>query len=153
MSLSDRQQSILADMGIPVWERRTQDLTQSAKTNLSPVLPEEIVNIRSNSELIVVLETTDLKSAERNLLAAMLKANAIDPEHTDIIKMTDFSSLSADKFVDKTIWFIGVAIAFPDDGSQSDVRHIVIAGLDQMLAQPAYKAEAWHAMKQLVSHH
>lgn len=162
MNLSERQQRILADMGIPLWARRTGQTAErpvDIDAPISPATPAKDESIELMTELVVVMADTDLNAEQERLFNAMLKVIALTREQVSLIDVDSFSHLDSDALRGKSILLLGLAVAEkmlpeadlhqPRIEEADKVRRIACFSLDDMLQQPLLKASAWQALQQI----
>lgn len=147
MALSERQHSILAEMGIPVWERRA--VAADTTTPASPLIsedspsPDVAASMQLSAQCVVVVPSLPLSESEQSLLTAMLKTIALSLNQVDLLDATTFNGLSDDALEHKALWFIGSSV--------TETQHFSVQSdsLTDLLAEPKRKANAWQALKQL----
>lgn len=143
MALTQRQHTVLAEMGIPVWERRFQpapvepQATQHASD--AAVKTEDKAQIALSGRCVVVVPELPLTEPEQNLLATMLRTIALPSEQIDLLDETTFQRLGAESLQNKAVWSIGAA----------QQGQFYCDSLKALLAEPQRKAMAWQALKQL----
>lgn len=162
MSLSLRQQTILADIGIPVWERREAKhaVQISPAVGIQETFTEDsaVAELKLKGKIVVVVQSM-LSSSENTLLQAMLKSIALTPEQVDLLDEKQFSQVSTLSLNDKTVWLLGNILTSdnmadmdldrPQLSSVNGNRQIACHSLDAMLNEPRLKASAWQALQQL----
>jgi DNA polymerase III psi subunit len=156
MALSQRQHKVLFDMGIPVWERRCQDVPTESETEqffAEAAIVEEVVKAKADTKVILqgrcilVMPSLSLSQSEQSLLAAMLRTVSLLTEQVDLIDESAFQLLEPDSLESKVIWFLGCE-------AQTDKRYVSLSSdsLRALLTEPKRKAIAWEALKQLAIH-
>lgn len=152
MQLSRRQQTILADMGIPLWSFRAvkqqpvSATQQTAGSTVSAAAETPVVT----AELVLVLSETSLEQSAQQLLNAMLKAIAYLPEQTTMVTPAQLQTLDVEQLASKNMLLLGhelPAVFDTDSLGQTGFNHVSCCSLDEMLQTPARKAEAWLALK------
>lgn len=150
MALSQRQHQVLAQMGIPVWERRYHDVSPVAHrpsgTNEQGEGQAETDNVQNvlNGCCVIVVPSLPLAQSEQSLLAAMLRTISLVPEQVDLISEASFKVLTAELPDSKPVWFIGA-----EEINDNRYLSLYSDSLSQLLAEPQRKASAWQALKQL----
>lgn len=159
MQLSRSQQQTLADIGIQHWVLRPT--TAKARPVETTEQPQAVETIRLDAELRLIVVTQDnvLSASARRLLGAMLKAVSLDPQQVRIVNIREFSQIALPSLSDKAVLLLGDEVSQQNRAALSaDVAETVAqagAGfaacysLEHMLQQPAAKASAWQALKQL----
>lgn len=147
MALSSRQRIVLAEMGIPVWERRIQDVVTEAQVepkliDAPATLAQEQVALQGC--FVVVVANLPLSDPEHRLLAAMLRTISLSLEQIDVLDEMSFQHTASESLRHKPVWFIGSACN--GDGAHFSLHS---DSLNDLLSEPKRKANAWQALKQL----
>lgn len=146
MALTQRQYDVLAEMGIPVWERRYPQAPlepqASQLADNEAVKKGENEQIVLNGRCIVVVPELPLTGSEHSLLVAMLATIALPIEQIDLMDEATFQRLSKKLLQSRTVWAIGAAV---------DAGNVNCDSLKALLDEPQRKAMAWQALKQLAN--
>jgi len=152
MALSQRQHRVLAEMGIPVWERRYQNVPAEMPSiedaSVDELVTEDLEPAAPalQGACVVVIPRLPLPEAEQSLLTAMLRTIALLPEQVDMLDAPSFLRLSSESLQNKATLFLGCA----EQNSSGFSLHS--DSLTAMLTEPRRKATAWQALKQLALH-
>lgn len=162
MALSDSQQRILADMGIQVWVRRTGP--ESAGTSVSAPNSESneaFIDIEPQTELLMVMETTEMSDEAQRLLNAMIKSLSMDSSQVRTLTVIEYRQVSTSTLAGKNVLLLGRTVSqqiLPASGSESSIpvsqqqaQLFACYSLEEMLQQPVCKASVWQALKPLRS--
>lgn len=146
MELNSRQLSSLDEMGITVWEFRTENTENVVKEPLSPEILERVIAC----PWLVVLDVQLYGEAEQRLLYAMLFSIGLSFEHIVILSPSQFDTLEGegreDLFKQKIAFVLGERLL----GEKSIApQHCVITrfSLTELLNKPELKAQAWHDLQ------
>lgn len=145
MALSQRQYDVLAEMGIPVWERR--HTPEQTETHVSQPTIDKAPKLEGNEEIVlrgrcvVVVPELPLTDSEHKLLTAMLRTISLPVEQIDLLDEKTFQQLGSEGLVNKAVWPVGT--------EQQGSLHC--DSLKILLAEPQRKASAWQALKQLAN--
>lgn len=159
MQLSRRQQTILADMGIPVWQARaSKQPTSSAKasTEADKTLA---IEVEIQGHLVLVMDSIDLDEPQKRLLSAMLQAAALDESSVTRLTGKQLESLPSATLQDKAVLILGETLAaqYLDDHNLNQPslqqtesgKRMACYSLSDMLQDSMCKAAVWQALKQL----
>jgi DNA polymerase III psi subunit len=135
MMLTKRQHSVLADIGISVWQRRQQ--AQPVAQNTASAEP--VINTADAMLLVIVDEALD--DSKQLLLGAMLKAVGLT---SDQVATLNSQQLSAQSDSNKPLLILG-DMPLPEIQAQPHR----CPGLDEMLQQAQRKAHAWQTLQKL----
>jgi DNA polymerase III psi subunit len=145
MALTQRQHAVLAEMGIPVWERREQPATlqtQATQPGSNTTLETQgNIEIVLKGRCVVVVPDLPLTDAEQNLLAAMLRTIALPVEQVDLVDDATYQRLRSESPESKIVWSIGASQQSP----------FYCDSLKRLLEEPQRKAMAWQVLKQLAN--
>lgn len=150
MSLQPYQLSALAQMGIPVWERR------SAQSDAVHAGVTEALSLNPGSNCLLLIDNDALVPAQQKLLAAMLRAINVDLSQLTWLNTTHVEAIknyTGQPIVLLVCGFQSIEqLALTTEPVQSLNRDVVAAtlpDLDLMLSEPSRKADAWLALKQV----
>ncbi len=156
MALSQRQHQVLAEMGIPVWERRDRDVSTEVATEqliAEEVIVEKTVKAEADTKValqgrcVVVMPSMPMSQSEQNLLAAMLRTVSLLPEQVGLLDESAFQQLAQDSLQRKVVWFLGC-----EEKTDNSYVSLHSDSLGNLLTEPNRKAVAWEALKQLAIH-
>ncbi len=157
MQLNSSQLSILAEIGIPVWELRPASTAQNFELDthgLEQVLSDQ-TEIQRQQPWIVVTDEIEPNSAKQSLLYAMLKAINLSYDDVAVITSTDYSRLVLDSANNKIMLALGHQALNCIKGISESIEHcrgkihqvdidtVVSYGLDELLNNPTKKAAVW----------
>ena len=150
MELSTRQLSSLNEMGIPVWEFRTEKVTHSAGVD-EAVIPAELYEYIAGIGILLIVDTQYYQVAEQRLLNAMLFSVGLSFEHIAIVNPHQFLSLDKSELdlTSKKIMVLGRDLL--DLNADQSKRMKVSMSLTELLNKPADKAIAWRDLQFLKS--
>jgi len=157
MELNPWQLSTLKELGIPVWEFRTNEPKHTA------AVVEEVGFTEANeqllkSEWVVVIDDENYSEQAQSLLHAMLQAIGTDEQKLAIITPEQLTQLHNVPSQNKVLFVLGEIVArtafgestFRDSIHQtlnSNIKTVVSFSLNELLANPANKALAWHDLQ------
>lgn len=144
MDLNSKQLSSLNEMGITVWEFRTQDTDSVVEEPLSP----EIIERLNYCQWLIVLELQFYQEAEQRLLNAILFSIGLSFDHVVILSPKQFSTLEKSKYLSKPkiVFILGEAIP-SEKNTNSQLSVFTSFSLTKLLNKPKYKAQAWKTLK------
>ena len=140
--LTNRQHSVLADIGISVWQRRqqAQPVAQKTASSASVVESAEPVINTADAMLSVIVDEA-LDDSKQLLLGAMLKAVGLTSDQVATLNSQQFSAQSDSN---KPLLILGDVPL-----SEIQAQPYRCPGLDEMLQQPQRKANAWQTLQKL----
>jgi len=157
LDLTPRQLSSLSEMGIPVWEFRSNEPEQP-----TPVV-EKIVQVEPSEQLlncdwIVLIDGQNCSEQRRQLLHAMLFAIGIEQHQVAIIDSDQLAQLQNVPPQRKVLIVLGELLAqslLGDTVSRdavhqtlnSQISTVVSFSLAELLASPENKALAWQDLQ------
>ncbi len=158
--LAPGQLSTLTEMGIPVWEFRSQEAATSVPIEAVNILDESCAPLPAVDCLIVVADQDDGNEAKR-LLHAMLFSIGLAPNNSAVVSPQQLSQLQTTGNVHKVIIAFGEQLIPEELNSQATERGhiycspdsvlkiIVSLSLTALLNSPDKKALAWQDLQLL----
>lgn len=163
--LDRRQLAILTEMGIPVWELRSQQISQPATSKVT-----DVISTALNAEfyeplpavdcLIVVTEQDNNEKAKR-LLHAMLFSIGLTPNNSAIVSAQQLSQLQTSPYPHKALIVFGEQLVPQTLNSQAvdrgrihssadpALKIIISLSLMDLLNSPDKKVLAWQDLQLL----
>ena len=149
MDLTPGQLSSLSEMGIPVWELRTE------KSELETLEPSEQV---LNSNFLVLIEPDSHTEQSHRLLQAMLFSIGLSPDQFVIINSDQLPQLQNTSTRQKVLLVLGEGFAQSLWGKSvgrgqshqtvdGSISTLVSFSLDEVLASPENKAFVWQDLQ------
>ena len=158
MILDSDQLTILHEMGIPLWELRTDDLHDASAE------PETISEERYQlaTPWIILVDSLEVNSVEHNLLHAILRAIGLTDEQFSIISIADYARLQLSTDNQYLLCFGPDSLSTIDNQLDfSAIRGQVIQeertvfathALADLIKQPQLKGIVWQDLTKLQSH-
>jgi hypothetical protein len=151
MQLNSSQLSILAEIGIAVWELRTASNDSVENLRVKHVTEKtELSRLRYSQSWIVVVDTLEANTAEQRLLYAMLQAINVNLDDVGVVARADFARLDLAQEINKVMLVFGKSNDLSEtfgqsnkQASQDSILTIFTLGLDELLSNPVKKALAW----------
>jgi len=156
MELSSRQLSSLNTMGIPVWEfRSTQSEVIAIVDDIIPQQPSEQL---LKSDWVVMIDDKTYGEQAQRLLYAMLFAIGVEKHEFAIIDAKQLVQLDTIPTQNKVLIVLSTQVAKQLLGESivrgsvhktlnTQVTTVVSFGLDELLANPENKVQAWQDLQ------
>jgi len=154
MQLNAQQLTVLAEMGIPIWQLRTTDPVLEQHVEDQDVSSEIAAEVLTKNWLVLVDDVND-NSAKRSLLDNMLKAIKVAPDNVAIVTTKQYQQLEQIPSLRRVLLVLGDKAAELVLGSQQSLEQyrgsiqqahidaVISFDLDDLLANPQKKALAW----------
>ena len=151
MELNSRQLSSLNEMGIPVWKLRSQVSND--------VIVDTVIASQEPSEQLlrctwVVMVDKNHHEQAQKLLHAMLSSIAVSPDQVSLISFEQLPQLQHIEGQGKVLLVLGEEISDPalsrgaiHQTQAISINTVLSFSLDELLAEPEKKAEAWHDLQ------
>jgi len=157
MELNPWQLSSLKDMGIPVWEFRSNE-SEHTPAEVEQANFTEMSEQLLKSEWVVVIDDENYSEQAQSLLHAMLLAIGIDEQKLAIITLKQVMQLQNIPSQNKVLFVLGEAvarIAFSESICRdlihqtlnTNIKTVVSFSLNELLENPVNKALAWHDLQ------
>ena len=151
MELNSRQLSSLNEMGIPVWKLRSQVSNDAVSDNV--ITSQEPSEQLLRCTWIVLVDKNHHEQSQR-LLHAMLSSMAVSPEQVALISAEQLPQLQHIEAQGKVLLVLGDKVSEQvlsrgeiHQTQAISVNTVLSFSLDELLAQPEKKAEAWHDLQ------
>ncbi|HEC59408.1 MAG TPA: hypothetical protein ENI24_07590 [Methylophaga sp.] len=157
--LAPGQVSSLTEMGIPVWEFRSQEILKPSEVFNSEISEVEDFQSLPNVDCLVVVVEQDISAETQRLLDAMLFSIGLASNNSAIVSPNQLSQLHAEISQHKVIVAFGEQL-IPEvlstqaidrgqiySSANSAVKIIISLSLNSLLESPANKALAWQDLQ------
>ena len=160
MRLDPRQLSSLHEMGIPVWELRSEQTQKTVAENESVRVPTQIIAQQQllDSRCFVMIDPKTHHEQKQKLLEAMLFSIGLSLEQLIIIQIEQLMQLETLRDPKKLLIIMGdelrLASSLPllNNGNahqiiESNISTITTLSLTSLLSDPDNKAIVWQDLK------
>lgn len=156
MQLESRQLAMLVEMGIPVWELRTEqsvDILPVAELTV-PVLNENLLQ----RDWFILVEQQIMNEQEQRLLYAMLSTIDVTRQQINIVTLEQLPQIEQVPAKGKLLFVLGstnLQLLLGGDSSRGEVHQTLSSGvvtvvsfsLKELLESPERKVLAWQDLQ------